>query len=451
MFSKRDLVTYFPKKPSILTMVLLIAGLGLPLGSQAQETLLNQYLDQTVQVSLAQLLDAAKTHNSELKASNAELDVYRENLNELKASYRPQVTLSGGYSFSERESLLQNGQIFDQYTEPKRLSLGINQTLFTGGRRGNLKRSAKHRITAEEARHENRTRSVSSDIIQNFIGYVSASQQSDILFQSIEKLRGIETATLARTEAGDGTRIQLAQAKSRLAASNANLARVQADKGVLQSQIFSRTGFYLDRPFLPDIAKKPIGMNFTSILAKARKHDLAILASQSDEEAAYAQYKSEKNRFLPTISLQASGNMVQDSSPTIARDDDIAAGVTFSMPLYSGGTNKARAKQALARYNATRFRTENLYRQTDMRISGLWSRLESSKSVIKAQEVSLEASTEALEGISRAEAAGLATFDDLLDAEDDKLRAELALLRAKHQLYLARLLIRLQIGELEFQ
>jgi len=175
------------------------------------------------------------------------------------------------------------------------------------------------------------------------------------------------------------------------------------------------------------------------------------VASRADEESAYSRYKSETNRFLPTISLQASGNMIQDSSPTIARDDDIAAGITFSMPLYSGGENKARARQALARFNTTRFRTESLIRESDMRLSGLWSQLESSKSVIAAQKTSLEASKEALEGITRAEAAGLASFDDVLDAEDDKLRAEISLHRAEHQLYLARLLIRLHIGELMFE
>jgi len=189
----------------------------------AQDITSSTQVESSTQATLGELLRAAQDYNAELKASSAGLEISREVLNEVKASYRPRLTLSGGYSVSDREAVLQNGQVFDQYTEPKRISLGLNQTLFTGGRRKHLKDSAEHDIEAEEARHADRSMSVSSDIIRDYISYRSALNQNEILFQSIDKLRGIEKAASARFRTGDGTRIQLAQANSRLAASQAEL------------------------------------------------------------------------------------------------------------------------------------------------------------------------------------------------------------------------------------
>lgn len=398
---------------------------------------------------LVDIIVSAYEHHPQLRSFRSRLKGTKEVLNEARAASLPQIALTGGANISDREALLQNGTTFDQYTEPKSLSLRLNQTLYTGGRRKLLRQGAILNVQSEEARYEALSANIAAEIITDYMSLLSAKTEVEILNESVDGLIKLEEVVLARKNAGDATRTDMAQAVSRLASSRARRTAAQAELALARDRLLSKTGFLVEKPILPKQATRPLSLTYEDVIDLARGISPAIQASQFDEKSALVNVKSEQRKFLPTVTLQAAAVTVRESSPTIARDDDLTVGINFTLPLYSGGSGSAQTRRALANYNSARYNTENVIRESDLQINQLWSRLQSGEAVIAAQEASVAANSEALEGITRGEEVGLASIEDILDARENKLQADLALHRAKYQQYTALLLLRLYTGELD--
>lgn len=402
-----------------------------------------------VSVSLNDIILSAYSHHPQLRAFRADLQGTKEILNEAKASYLPQLALTGGANISDRFAELQNGNTFDQNTQPKSLALRMNHTLYTGGRRKLLQQGAVFSVKSAQARYESLSTSIAAEIISDYLALLSAEREYEILNQSVGNLVKLEEAVTARKNAGDATRTDVAQAVSRLASARAQRTAAQAELALARDRLLSKTGFLVESPFLPAQAKEPLSLPYEEVVELARQRNPNLAASRFDEKSALVSLQSERRKYLPTVTLQAAATTVRDSSPTIARDDDLSIGVNFTMPLYSGGSGSAQTRRALASYNSARYSTENVQRESDLRINQLWSRLQSGKAVLAAQRSNVAANAEALEGITRGEEVGLASIQDILDSEENKLQAELALHRAQYQQYTAFLLLRLYTGELD--
>ena len=400
-------------------------------------------------VTLNDIIVSAYDHHPQLKSLRAQLRGTEQTLYEARASYLPQMALTGSYNFSDREALLQDGTTFDQYTEPKQLALRVNQTLYTGGRRSLLQRGALVAVKSAQARYETISTGVAAEIIQDYMALLSAREEYKILAESVVTLGELERSVLARKEAGDATRIEVAQASSRLASARAQKSAAQAEYNLARDRLLSKTGFMVENPVLPGQASEDISETYETIKDKARRRSPAIKASRLDEQSAQIRVKSEKRKHLPTVTLTAAASAVRDSSPTIAEDDDLSVGINFTLPLYSGGSGNAQTRRAVAEYSAARHSTNNVIRESDLQINQLWSRLQSGIAVLKAQRANVAANEEALEGITRGEAVGLSNTQDILDAQQLKLEAELALNRALYQQYTASLLLKLYAGDLD--
>ncbi len=398
---------------------------------------------------LGDIILSAYSHHPRLKGMRAEMQGTKENLVQARARYLPEVTLSGGLSVSDREALLQDGRIFNQYTEPKQLSLRLNHTLYTGGRRKLFRQGALLSVKSRQARYENAAIEIATDIIQDYMTLLSMTEQLEILNRNVESLVELETSVLARLEYNDTTRTDLALTQSRLASARALRSSVQAELNLSRDRLLSKTGFLVESPVRPQLAEAEITWDYDTVMDFSRQRNPAILASQLDEQSANINVQSEARKSLPTISLTASASTVRDSSPTVAKDDDLSVGINFSVPLYAGGSTSSDTRRALASYNAARFNTENITRESDLRINQLWSRLQSGKFVLEAQRTNVSSNQEALNGIKRAGEFGLATTQDVLEAEQGLLNAKLSLSRALTQQYTARLLMHLYTGELD--
>jgi len=127
----------------------------------------------------------------------------------------------------------------------------------------------------------------------------------------------------------------------------------------------------------------------------------------------------------------------------------LSVGVNFSVPLYAGGAGSSRTRQALAQRNAAKFNTLNVIRQNDLIINQLWAQLQSGKIVLEAQKANVDANIDAVEGITRGEAVGISTTQDVLEAIQDKLTADLTYSDAQFDLYTTRLLLKLYTGQFD--
>ena len=278
---------------------------------------------------------------------------------------------------------------------------------------------------------------------------MSAMADVDILDNSVTTLEDFEKSVLARREVGDSTKTEVAQAVSRIASARAQRAVAKAELNLARDQLLSKTGYLIQTPELPLHATVGISFSKDELTEMARTLNPAVKASRLSEQNSLITLHNEKRRYMPTISISAQAQTMRDASPTIDQDDSVRIGVNFTAPLYSGGANSSRTRQALAERNVAKFNTMNVIRESDLAIHRLWSRLQSGKISLEAQEANVTANAEALDGITRSEAVGLASTQDVLEAIQNELSAELTYSRAQFDLYSTRLLLKLYIGQFD--
>jgi len=238
---------------------------------------------------------------------------------------------------SDRNSTLQDGTQFDQDTTPKELSLTLSQTLYSGGRRKLAKQQANADYEAVKAQYQVSAIAIADEIINDYIDLMSAQKTYDILNDNVRSLVNLETAVKARQQAGDSSRTDIAQTTARLASAKAQRSETQAQLAQARDAIRSKTDQFIEGYKMPLLARKDYTTSLDSAINIARDKNYQIKSALSEEEAAEFNLRTQKRGWLPTVSLEASARAVRDSSPTIDSDDDLRAGISFSMPLYAGG------------------------------------------------------------------------------------------------------------------
>lgn len=391
----------------------------------------------------------AYTHHPKLKSLQAGNLGARETIIQARAASRPQVSFTGGISAARRDAVLRSGSPFKQNSEPRELALTVDQTIFDGGRNRLLQENAALEFQISKARYEEAATAIAAEIIEDYIELMSAIADVDILGESVTTLEGLEKSVLVRREAGESTKTELALSVSRLASARAQRATAIANLNLARDQLLSKTGYLVQTPELPVHATVEVSFSKDELTEMARVLNPAIRASKFTEQNTLVTLNSEKRKYLPTVSLTAQAQTAKDTSPTIDQDDSLSLGINFTVPLYSGGANSSKTRQALAERNAAKFNTMNVIRESDLIIHQLWSRLESGKVSFEAQAANVRANAEALEGITRGEAVGLASTQDVLEAIQNRLSAELTYSRAQYDLYTTRLLLKLYIGQFD--
>lgn len=396
---------------------------------------------------LKDIIVSAFEFHPQLKSLRAQGRATQENVREARASYLPSIVLEGTTNLSDREAQLQDGTNFDQNNSPESLALRLNQTLYNGGRRSLATRNAVISTRAADARFQIAASAISAEIINDYISLMAAEAEAEALERSVNTLIELEKSVLSRQKAGDATRTEVSQSISRLAAARARREVSRASVSNARARLLSKTGFLIQNPTLPEEALQPVDLSLQDILSKAKEASPSLQTSRLDEQSAQLTLQQETRKWLPTISLTANAVAVRDSSPTIARDDDLNVGLRLTMPLYTGGAGSAQTRRAAAQFQASKYASDDALREVRLQVTQLWTQLQSSKASLEAQRASVQASEEALKGVTRAQLAGLSTTQDILDATQIKLESEIALAQAEFSQYATRLLLRLQIGE----
>ncbi len=400
------------------------------------------------EISLENLIEQAFDHHPDLLRLEAELGITKEDIALARAAYRPQLSANGSVSISERNSLLQTGTSFDQSTTPQELSLQLNQTLYAGGRLKLAKKQAEANYDAVVTQYKVSASAIADELINDYIGLMSALKIYEISQKSVGDLVELEKATKARQQAGDGSITDIAQTTGRLASARAQSSQTRARVAQARNAIQSKTRLFIDAYNIPGAAITPYDTPFDTAIESGRRNSAQIKSALSLEEVAQYNLETQKRGWVPTISLNASARTIRDSSPTIDTDDDLRAGVSFNMPLYAGGEGKSNIRRAAAQLAAAKHSIGNSYRLMDDQITQLYSRLLNSRDVLTAQEENVKANQKAVDGITAAENSGFADIRDVLDARQNKALADQAYSQALHEIYRIRLLLRLQTGEL---
>jgi outer membrane protein len=189
-------------------------------------------------------------------------------------------------------------------------------------------------------------------------------------------------------------------------------------------------------------------------IALAYNPDLVAIARQ----AAAAGYDVRVARAgrLPTISSVVSGTYVDalggrsNTLPLLPNNgSQTTAGLNARIPLYQGGLPSARIRQAQAIEGQFLEQTVATERAVVANVRSAFATYEAAQKAIASNEVAVKANELALEGARAERSVGTRTVLDVLNAEQELLNSQVALVTARHDAYVAGFLLLNTMGQAE--
>ncbi len=380
-----------------------------------------------------------------LKATDAGVAIAR-------AGGRPQITGVVGVN----RNLTRSGVIAATQGDDHNISLSggvdLSLPLFQGGRVRNSVQAAKTRVEAGRAT----LRAVEGDVFTAAVAaYMDVIRDRAIVELNQNNVRVLETnleATRDRFEIGDVTRTDVAQSEARLELGRANLATVQG-RAAASEQEYRRIIGHPPGELAPPPPLPPLPATPEEAVRIALANNADIVAINRQAEAAGYDVSVARAQRLPTLSATATGDYINqvtgDTNGLDRSGTATAIGISGRIPIYQGGEAGARIRQAQAIEGQTLEQTIATERLVVAQARSAFETYEAATDAIAANQVAMQANELALEGARAERQVGTRTVIEVLNAEQELLNAQVALVTAKRDQYVAGFQLLNAMGQAE--
>ncbi|MGA9659140.1 MAG: TolC family outer membrane protein [Asticcacaulis sp.] len=381
--------------------------------------------------SLNDAIGMAYTQNPTLKRSRASQRATDENYVQARSQLGPNLSADANVSYNDRSDIAGNRS----YSSA---SLSVNQTVFASGGLAASLDASKASVKSGSESLRSTESAVLLDVISVYTAVRRDQQALSISQDNYDILKKQLDQTQAQFEVGQLTRTDVAQSQARLASSAAGLAQAQAQ---LDSDRASYVAIVGQSPVALEVEPALPGMpaDFDAALAAAEANNPDLSSALYAADAAKAQVRSARSAYGPTVSLSAStgGSAPTGNLGNFMDNDATSAGVRLSIPLYSAGMISSRVRQATETYNAQLATVDVVRRQVVSSVAQAWSQMLAARSAVASNKSQVDAAKVAAEGVQIEQSVGLRTNIEVLNAQQELKSAQLALIEAERNEYVA--------------
>lgn len=386
---------------------------------------------------LRQALIQTYNSNPTITAQRAQLRTLDEGVAVARAGLRPQLSGTVGVN----QDLISTGR-----GNGRNLSAGVDVSypLFNAGRVRNQIRAADERVLAGRAN----LRATEGDVFTEAVAvYNDVIRDRSIVTLNRNQVNVLETnleATRDRFEVGDLTRTDVAQSEARLALARSSLELAQGRLTGSEENYRRVIGDVPDDlqppPPLPSL---PTSADRAVEIALANNPDLIAIGRQI--RAAGLDVNVLEAGRLPSVSAVGSssytnylGSAEEQFAPGAPNSRSAAGvGVQARVPLYQGGLVASRVRQAQAQQGQLFEQGIAVERAIIATTRAAFSSYRAAQQAIESNEIAVAANSLALEGTRAELTVGTRNVLDVLNAEQELLNSQVALVTARRDAYVA--------------
>ncbi|MDE1170198.1 MAG: efflux transporter outer membrane subunit [Verrucomicrobium sp.] len=312
---------------------------------------------------LTRLEQQAQGQNQDLRAAVARVDQARAVARLEGASFFPQLTLDAQ---AQRQRLTENNPTFQQFQLPntkipsatvnsRSVPIDLSYEIDVWGRVRRSFESSQAQAQASVADLQNILLTLQSDVAVDYLTLREYDRELAILRATVDTRKKSLEINQKRLQAGRATALDVEQAKTELANSEASLAQVEESRAHMQDALAYLCGepassFALAENPLPVDALPPaIPAGIPSDVLE-RRPDVA--AAERTLKARNAQIGVATAAYFPTISLTGNYGYLSYSADNLFTHPSSvwAIGPSVSLPLFTGGKTAAQVRQAKSQY-----------------------------------------------------------------------------------------------------
>jgi outer membrane protein len=328
--------------------------------------------------------------------------------------------------------------------------INVSYPLFQGGRVKNAINAAEARVVAGRAELRSTEGSFFTQAVQAYMDVLLGQSVVELNAGNVRVLETNLRASRDRFQVGDLTRTDVAQSEARLSIARSQLSTAQGNltrAREIYRQVIGSWPEKLESP--PPLPPLPATADQAVEIALANNPALSVVTAQT--QAAQYDVRAERAQRLPTFAVNG-GTSYNDFLGTRAQSTGLPksynqglsqtygldqAGVSMTIPLYQGGSVSARVRQAQATQNAAVEQGIDVERQIIANARAAYALFQAATEAITANEQAVSANKLALEGARAENSVGSRTVIEVLNAEQEYLNAEVQLVTAQHDRYVA--------------
>ena len=403
--------------------------------------------------TLREALIAAYQTNPTMTGARAGQRATDETVPIAKADGRPSATSDFGY----QENFLRSANSF---TAPLRQSTAggsVTVPIYSGGAVKNSVRAAKNRVTAGQNDLRATESSLFSNVVATYMDVIRDSAIVDLNRANVGFLTINLQASSDRFEIGDLTRTDVAQSESRLELAKGEMESARANligsKENYIALVGREPGTLEPPPPLPNLPDSP---DQAVDVALASNPDL--LAAKERSDAAEFDIKTARAANKPQVQAYAQGRYLNfhgslggaiPSAQFVQEQSTAEVGIRATMPIYQGGRPAAQIRQAQALSGQAYEQLIAVERNIIAQTRAAYSSWRAAERVIKSSERAVAASALSLEGVQAENSVGNRTILDILNAEQELLNAQVQLVTARRNSYVAGFSLLAAMGRAE--
>ena len=388
---------------------------------------------------LREALVMAYNTNPTLQAARSQQRAVDENVPIARSSGLP--SLSGTASYNEFLKKSANS-----FTSPDR-AIGASATLsvpvYSGGGVKNAISAARTRVEAGQADLRGTESGVFAQVVTVYMDVLLGQAVVGLNRTNIDRLDINLRATKDRFEIGDLTRTDVAQSQSRLALARSDARGAEANLiGARERyiQVVGKAPVDLQSP--PPLTGLPNGTDEAVQFALDHNPDL-IAARQRSKAAGFDSNAAGAGR-MPRVSVFTGadytdylGTLGGGGGAFTQKQTTAQAGIRATIPLFQGGLPAAQQRQAQARESATMEQEIGIEREVIATVRAALASWRAANDVIVSSQTAVDAAALSLEGVRAENTVGNRTILNILDAEQELLRAQVQLATARRNSYVA--------------
>lgn len=400
--------------------------------------------------TLMDAVEAAYANNPTLAQQRFRQMSTNENYVQTRSQYGPTLSASTTATYEYFKNPQLPASVRSGSDKTGEGALTLRQQVYSGGRlRGQLEEArATVRMSEEQLRR------VEGEVTENVIAAYTAvlrdQRKLQVARENVAVLQEQLNARRTRRKVRDVTITDVAQADSRLASGEVQLATAEAQLSVTRGEYLRIVGHEPGRLApLPELPGLPATIDEAFAIADAENANLA--AARHAEAASRANIAAQRGQQRPSAVLQAQASKSGELSPLNIRDyrTDVTAQITITQPLWQGGLIRSRIRQAKDQNNEAQAAVDGERRQALQDVLLAWNTLASARVGVVSGTRQVEAAQVAFAGMQREEAYGLRSPTEVLNAEQELASAQLGLLTSRYQEYVARAQLLLAMGRLD--
>ena len=201
----------------------------------------------------------------------------------------------------------------------------------------------------------------------------------------------------------------------------------------------------------PTLKKVKLPENYITAQTIALQNNPKYRKLLIEEKISRNEIQSQFAEALPKITFDAEYRMADDLISKGSSSDTAEITAELTIPLFRGGKNLSKIKQAKLIAKKVRYDLENKKNETIQEVKNSWTNYKSSEVKLKSAKISYEAKKLILEGIEQEAKLGMRSYIDVLKSKENLINAEFETIKANNQFFISAIELKANIGELSLK